>query len=110
MLQLSFVNFKQNSYILVEGTSANDRFFIIQSGRVKCFSEVAIPGTTPEILGPGDFIGVVSCMSGHGQPKNVVSLTPVVAIMAELSYLSQECSYHIRYSGSGLLLQLLRVQ
>ena len=65
MLQLSFVNFKQNSYILVEGTSANDRFFIIQSGRVKCFSEVAIPGTTPEILGPGDFIGVVSCMSGQ---------------------------------------------
>ena len=85
MLQLSFVNFKQNSYILVEGTSANDRFFIIQSGRVKCFSEVAIPGTTPEILGPGDFIGVVSCMSGHGQPKNVVSLTPVVAIMVHKS-------------------------
>ncbi|MDD6963342.1 MAG: cyclic nucleotide-binding domain-containing protein [Treponema succinifaciens] len=85
LLQLSFVNFKQNSYILVEGTSANDRFFIIQSGRVKCFSEVAIPGTTPEILGPGDFIGVVSCMSGHGQPKNVVSLTPVVAIMVHKS-------------------------
>lgn len=89
LLQLSFVNFKQNSYILVEGTSANDRFFIIQSGRVKCFSEVAIPGTTPEILGPGDFIGVVSCMSGHGQPKNVVALTPVVAIMVHKSQYSE---------------------
>ncbi|MGN0729772.1 Crp/Fnr family transcriptional regulator [Treponema sp.] len=89
MLQLSFVNFKQNSYILVEGTSANDRFFIIQSGTVKCFNEVTIPGTNPEILGPGDFIGVVSCMSGHGQTKNVVAVTPVVAIMVQKSQYSE---------------------
>lgn len=85
MLQLSFVNFKQNSYIFVEGTPATDRFFIIQSGRVKCYNEIAIPGAVPEILGPGDFVGVISCMSGHEQTKSVVTLTPVVAIMVQKS-------------------------
>ena len=34
----------------------------------------------------------------------------MILLSPELSYLSQECSYHIRYSGSDLLLQLLRVQ
>ncbi len=85
MLQLSFVNFKQNSYIFVEGTPATDRFFIIQSGKVQCYNEVSLPGSVPEILGPGDFVGVVSCMSGHGQTKNVVTMTPVVAIMVQRS-------------------------
>ena len=81
MLQLSFVNFRQNSYILVEGTPATDRFFIIQSGRVKCFHELSIPGSVPAILGPGDFVGVIPCMSGHAQTESVVALTNVVAIM-----------------------------
>ena len=81
MLQLSFVNFKQNSYILVEGTQATDKFFIIQSGKAKSYNEVPIPGIASEVLGPGDFIGVISCMSGHSQTKSVVTLTPVVAIM-----------------------------
>ena len=81
MLQLSFVNFKQNSYILVEGTQATDKFFIIQSGKAKSYNEVPIPGIATEVLGPGDFIGVISCMSGHSQTKSVVTLTPVVAIM-----------------------------
>jgi len=78
---LSFVNFRQNSYILVEGTPATDRFFIIQSGRVKCFHELSIPGSVPAILGPGDFVGVIPCMSGHAQTESVVALTNVVAIM-----------------------------
>ena len=34
----------------------------------------------------------------------------MISLSPEPSYLSQECSYHIRYSGSGLLSQLLRVQ
>ena len=35
MLQLSFVNFKRGSYILIEGKSDTDRFYIIQSGQVQ---------------------------------------------------------------------------
>ncbi len=81
MLQLSFVNFKQNSYILVENTPATDRFFIIQSGKVRSYNEVPIPGIPQEILGPGDFLGVISCFSGHSQTKTMIAMTPVVAIM-----------------------------
>lgn len=81
MLQLSFVNFKPNSYILVENTPATDRFFIIQSGKVRSYNEVPIPGIPAEILGPGDFIGVISCFSGHSQTKTMITMTPVVAIM-----------------------------
>lgn len=81
MLQLSFVNFKQNSHILLEGAPASDRFFIIQRGKARTYNENPIPGIQPEILGPGDFIGVIACMSGHSQTKNVVAIEPVTAIM-----------------------------
>lgn len=80
MLKLSFVKFKVNSYIFVEGAPATDRFFIIQSGHVRTYNEIALPGVTPESLGPGDFIGVVACMSGHEQPCSVVAVSDVVAI------------------------------
>ena len=83
MLQLSFVKFNPNSYILVEGNSVTDHFFIIQSGKVRCFHEVQIPGKPPIEHGPGDFVGVISCMSGHLQTESVVAITPVVAIMVK---------------------------
>ncbi len=83
MLQLSFVNFNPNSYILVEGAPVKDHFFIIQSGTVNCFHSVPIPGSVPTTLGPGDFVGVIPCMSGHSQTENVVAKTPVVAIMVK---------------------------
>lgn len=80
MLQLAFVNFKQNSYLVVEGKSESDRFYIIQSGRVSCHHENEVPGSTPDCLGPGDFVGVIPCMSGHSQIETVMALTDVVAI------------------------------
>lgn len=81
MLQLSFVNFTQNSYILIEGTPSADRFFIIQTGKAQSYHETPVPGLAPALLGPGDFIGVVPCMSGHTQTESVVALTNVTAIM-----------------------------
>lgn len=89
MLQLSFVNFKPNSHILLEGTPASDRFFIIQKGHARTYNETPIPGIQPEVLGPGDFIGVVACMSGHSQTKNVVAIEPVTAIMVMKSQYSE---------------------
>ena len=80
MLQLSFYNFRKNSYIFVEGTPDNDHFFIIQSGKVCCYHENEVPGSAPVTLGPGDFVGVIACMSGHFQIENVVALTDVKAI------------------------------
>ena len=89
MLQLSFVNFKPNSHILLEGAPATDRFFIIQSGRARSYNEVHVPGIMPEVLGPGDFIGVIACMSGHSQTKSVVAIEPVTAIMVMKSQYSE---------------------
>ncbi|MBP5284179.1 MAG: cyclic nucleotide-binding domain-containing protein, partial [Treponema sp.] len=80
MLQLSFVNFRQGSYIVVEGKPQNDIFYIIQCGNVRIHKQHQIPGQAPEILGPGDFVGVISCMSNHSQIDTAIALTDVVCI------------------------------
>ena len=59
MLQLQFVSFRAGSYIIVEGKTQNDRFYIIQNGKVRIQRQNQIPGMSPEILGQGDFIGVI---------------------------------------------------
>ncbi len=79
MLQLSFVNYKKGAYLFVEGKSDNDRFLIIQSGKV-ILNKVLSVETAPVTLGPGDFVGVVSCMSNHAQIESAIALTDVVAI------------------------------
>lgn len=80
MLQLSFANFRKGTYILVEGKEDTDRFYIIQSGHVKIVHQEEIPGAPLEVLGPGDFVGVISSMSGHSQIETVVALSDTVCI------------------------------
>ena len=80
MLQLSFVNFRKDSFLLVEGKSVSDVFYIIQVGQVRCFKEVMASPDEQSFLGPGDFVGVIPCMSGHSQMESVVAMTDVVAI------------------------------
>lgn len=78
MLQLTIANFRKGSYVLVEGRAESNRFFIIQSGHVMCFKES--DPTARTMLGPGDFVGVIACMSGHIEYENAVAATDVVAI------------------------------
>ena len=81
MLQLSFVKFTKDSYILVEGRPATDRFYIIQTGKVVCTKSLSFQtGEDTYTLGTGDFIGVIPCMSGRPQIETVIALTDVVAI------------------------------
>ncbi|MBP3708802.1 MAG: cyclic nucleotide-binding domain-containing protein [Treponema sp.] len=80
MLQLSFVNFRKGSYLVVEGKAESDRFFIIQSGNVRAFRATDTAGGPMKILGPGDFIGVIPCMSGHSQIETVIAITDVTGI------------------------------
>ena len=80
MLQLSFVRFNKGSYLFVEGKQDNGHFYIIQSGKVSCSSMNAVKGTVIDELGPGDFVGVISCMSNHSQVESVIALTEVVCI------------------------------
>lgn len=80
MLQLSFVSFRKDSYILVEGKNDSDKFYIIKTGNVKCFKMNDPNNISTKTLGPGDFVGVIPCMSGHSQIENVVALTDVTCI------------------------------
>ena len=80
MLQLSFVNFRKDSYILVEGKKDNDRFYIIKSGKVRCFKSNDPMNISVKELTVGDFIGVIPCMSSHNQIENAVAVTDVVCI------------------------------
>lgn len=79
-MQLSFVNFRKDSYILVEGKNDSDKFYIIKTGNVKCFKMNDPNNISTKTLGPGDFVGVIPCMSGHSQIENVVALTDVSCI------------------------------
>lgn len=78
-MQLQISKFQKGSYIVVEGKNDNDRFYIIQSGQVQCFKSSA-SGIQPYLLGPGDFVGVVPCMSGHSQIETAIALSDVAAI------------------------------
>ena len=63
MLQLSFVNFKRGSYILIEGKADTDRFYNVQSGQVQIAKQKEVVAEEEgNLLGPGDFLGVVACM------------------------------------------------
>ena len=79
MLQLQICRFPKGSYIVVEGKANSDRFFIIQQGRVQCYKSSG-NGTTSVIFGPGDFVGVVPCMSDHLQIETAIATTDVMAI------------------------------
>lgn len=83
MLQLSFVNFKKDTYVLVEGKENPDRFFIIQSGHVKVSHQSDLPGVQPVVLGPGDFVGVISCMAHRAQIETCVAISDVVCIAVQ---------------------------
>ena len=89
-LQLAFVNFTAASYIIVEGKRNADRFFIIRSGKVRLSKEVQIVAEeSGDILGPGDFFGVVSTMSGHSHIETAQAVTDVTLISVQKDQFSQ---------------------
>ncbi len=80
-LQLSIVNFKKGSYIIVEGKQRADFFYIIRGGKVQISKEVkVVEEEGGNILGPGDFFGVVSTMSSHSHIETAMALTDVSLI------------------------------
>ena len=80
-LQLSFVSFKKDSYIVVEGKENADRFFIIHQGKVGISKDVeVVEEEGGNVLGPGDFFGVVSTMSAHSHIETAQAITDVVLI------------------------------
>jgi CRP-like cAMP-binding protein len=89
-LQLVFLNFTKDSYIIVEGKRNADRFFIIRSGKVRVSKEVQIVAEEGgDVLGPGDFFGVVSTMSGHSHIETAQAVTDVTLISVHRDQFSQ---------------------
>lgn len=83
-LQLTFVNFKKDSYIIVEGKQNADRFFIIKSGKVRISKEVeVVEEEGGNIYAPGDFFGVVSTMSSHSHIETAQAITDVTLISVQ---------------------------
>jgi len=80
-LQLSFVNFKKDSYIIVEGKQNADRFFIVKAGKVRISKEIeVVEEEDGNVMGPGDFFGVVSTMSSHSHIETAQALTDATLI------------------------------
>lgn len=83
-LQLAFVNFKKDSYIIVEGKQNADRFYIIKAGKVRISKEVeVVEEEGGNIYGPGDFFGVVSTMSSHSHIETAQAITDVTLISVQ---------------------------
>ncbi|MCB1158647.1 MAG: cyclic nucleotide-binding domain-containing protein [Leptospiraceae bacterium] len=73
--------FPANSYIIVEGKKEANDFYIVREGKVGVGRENPVVGEEPtQILGPGDFFGVVAAMSQHPQIETARSLTKVSLI------------------------------
>jgi CRP-like cAMP-binding protein len=90
-LQLSFVNFANGAYITMEGKRNADRFFIIRSGKVQISKEAQqiVAEKRGDMLGPGDFFGVVSTMSGHSHIETAQAMTNVTLISVQREQFSQ---------------------
>ncbi|MHB9296254.1 hypothetical protein PilKf_02013 [Pillotina sp. SPG140] len=82
--QLTFINFKAQAYILIEGKQDIERFFIIQKGHVRLSKEAEVV-SEEDMLGPGDFFGVVSAMSGHPHIESALAATDVTLIAVQKS-------------------------
>jgi CRP-like cAMP-binding protein len=78
--QLGFVNYKKDTYIILEGKQNAGCFFIIQQGKVRISREAMLEGEKDDLLGPGDFFGVISTMSSHSHIETAQALTDVVLI------------------------------
>ncbi len=70
------VSYKAGSYVIIEGKREANTFYIIRTGRVRTQKAMQITGDEgAQTLGPGDFFGVESAMSGHSRIETVVALT-----------------------------------
>jgi CRP-like cAMP-binding protein len=89
-LSLNLIKFQKGAYIVIpEETRIADRFFIIREGKVHLSKEMQVVAEEQgDVLGAGDFFGVVSTMSGHSHIETARALTDVVLVAV---YQEQYC-------------------
>ena len=79
-LQLRAARFPKSAEILVADDPKAEFFYIIQSGFVLVSMNTDTANGGGAKKGPGDFIGVISCMSHRSQVEKAIALTDVIAI------------------------------
>lgn len=79
-LQLRAARFPKSAEILVADDPKAEFFYIIQSGFVLVSMNTDTANGSGAKKGPGDFIGVISCMSHRSQVEKAIALTDVIAI------------------------------
>jgi CRP-like cAMP-binding protein len=66
--ELSVVKFRKDIYLLIEGKLSDGYFFIIHDGFVKLSKNMQLMKENDmSVMGPGDFVGIVSAMSKRSQ-------------------------------------------
>ena len=73
------ISFSKGTYIILEDTRVPNQFYFILKGKVS-ISKESFTSTRKELdeLGPGDFFGAISAISGRSQIETVMALTDVV--------------------------------
>ncbi len=80
-LKLASESYKAGSFVFIEGQKESKNFYIIKQGSVQLMKEFSvIEDNSPSTLGPGDFFGVIACMSSHPRIESVKCLTDVLLI------------------------------
>jgi CRP-like cAMP-binding protein len=75
------VNYSPGSYIILEGEKKSPCFFIIKEGKVNLKRDFVPRGEkNTEVLGPGDFFGVISAMSQYPQVESAIAASNAVLI------------------------------
>ncbi len=81
MLQLKASRFRKGMSLLVQDNPNVGYFYIIQSGQVAVPNMQGLQTTERmQVLGPGDFVGVISCMAGKRQIESAVAAGDVIVI------------------------------
>lgn len=81
--ELTILSYKAGAYIYVEDDLRADYIYIIRSGEVILRKSVDIEDGEVKNLKPGDFFGVVACMSRHSQIETAQANSEVTLIAVE---------------------------
>lgn len=75
-MAFQMVQFKANSYAIIEGKKDANKFYIIIQGKLRTQKSTPVVGEeSSTLLGPGDFFGVESAMSNHSRIETVVAMS-----------------------------------
>ena len=88
---INVVNYSKGAYItLIEDRRVAEQFYIILKGKICLTKEIQFAdGTRDDIIGPGDFFGVVSTMSGHRHIETARAVTDSSLIVVHQNQFGQ---------------------